>query len=70
MCYICIIKIAINTIFTNINNKIMQIYNFTTLESELEALEQMSDLCACVCYSCDTKDEAKMIICDWWAMMN
>ena len=48
----------------------MQIYNFTNLESELAALESMSDLCACVCYNTDSKNEAQAAISDWWLMMS
>ena len=48
----------------------MQIYNFTDPEQELAALENMSDLCACICYNTDSKDEARAIISDWWLMMS
>ena len=44
----------------------MEIYNFTDLDTELYALEQMSDLCACVCYNVDFKQEAETAIREWW----
>ena len=48
----------------------MQIYNFQSLEQELAALEQMSELCACVCYNADSKSELRVIIREWWELMN
>jgi hypothetical protein len=38
----------------------MQFYDFKDLDTELQALEDMSDLCACVSYNVDYKYEAEI----------